>query len=146
MQQTCLFGTYEHTVDDKGRVTLPAEFREHFARGAVLARLPIQPLCVMVFSEDDWRAYEERYIDSLNTYDNFEDDWDSRFIFARMSRCVPDRQGRVSLVQAKISDGQSRHPWEPESFGDMEPGNPQCGDGEVPAAEGEERCREGEGP
>ena len=105
MQQTRLFGTYEHTVDDRGRVTLPAEFREHFAGGAVLARLPIQPLCVMVFSEDDWRAYEERYIDSLNTYDNFEDDWDSRFIVARMSQCVPDKQGRVSLVQAKISDG-----------------------------------------
>ena len=53
----------------------------------------------MVFNEDDWREYEERYIDPLNTYDDFEDDWDSRFIFSRMSSCVPDKQGRVSVLQ-----------------------------------------------
>ncbi len=105
MQRTRLFGTYEHTVDDKGRVTLPAEFREHFAAGAVLARLPIQEHCVMVFSEQDWEAYEDRYINSLNTYDDFDDDWDSRSIFARMSLCKPDKQGRVSLVQGGIAEG-----------------------------------------
>ncbi len=105
MQRTRLFGTYEHSVDSKGRVTLPADFREHFASGAVLARLPVQPHCVMVFNEDDWREYEERYIDPLNTYDDFEDDWDSRFIFSRMSSCVPDKQGRVSVLQAGISEG-----------------------------------------
>lgn len=105
MQRTRLFGTYEHSVDDKGRITLPAEFREHFAEGVVLVRLPIQPNCVMVFSKADWEVYERRYIDRLNTFDDYEGDWESREIHSRMSQCKPDRQWRVSLTQGKVAEG-----------------------------------------
>ena len=32
------FGEYEHTIDDKNRLTLPARFRDSFAGGVVLTR------------------------------------------------------------------------------------------------------------
>ena len=33
-----LLGEYEHTIDDKNRLTLPAKFREDFAGGVVVTR------------------------------------------------------------------------------------------------------------
>lgn len=105
MERTRLFGTYEHSVDDKGRVTLPSEFRDHFAEGAVLVRLPIQPNCVMVFNNEDWDRYEKRFIEPLDTFANYDHDWDSRDIFSHMTRCMPDKQWRVSLNQGKVGEG-----------------------------------------
>ena len=33
-----LLGEYEHTIDDKNRLTLPVKFRESFAEGIVVTR------------------------------------------------------------------------------------------------------------
>ena len=35
---TMLLGEYEHTIDDKNRLTLPARFRDALADGVVLTR------------------------------------------------------------------------------------------------------------
>ena len=33
-----LLGEYEHTIDDKNRLTLPARFRQSFEQGVVVTR------------------------------------------------------------------------------------------------------------
>ena len=38
--ETHFWGTHEHALDAKGRVILPARFREPFRRGAFLTKLP----------------------------------------------------------------------------------------------------------
>lgn len=101
-----LYGTYDHAMDEKSRVTLPADFRAHYAQGAVLVRLPVAPNCVSVFSEQDWETVESRFIEVKDDFDDPEVDWSIREIYMYMSRVVPDRQGRV-LVQSSVSEGLS---------------------------------------
>jgi MraZ protein len=50
---TLFRGTYEYTMDDRGRIPMPARFRDAFARGAVLA--PVAR-CLRVYTTD---AYEQ---------------------------------------------------------------------------------------
>lgn len=43
-------GTYEHTVDDRGRVAIPARHRHEFVDGVILTLSPER--CVEVYNED----------------------------------------------------------------------------------------------
>jgi MraZ protein len=45
-------GTYEHTVDDRGRVAIPARYRHVFSEGAVLVLSPEG--CVEVYSPEGY--------------------------------------------------------------------------------------------
>jgi MraZ protein len=59
------YGEYEHTIDEKSRVTLPARFRNEFARGVVLARGIERN--IDVFPRESWDANVSRIaeLDSL---------------------------------------------------------------------------------
>jgi MraZ protein len=45
-------GIYEHTLDDRGRVALPARYREDFAKGAILLWIPDG--CIAVHTADSF--------------------------------------------------------------------------------------------
>lgn len=66
---TDLEGTYEHTLDAKGRISIPAEFRTLIGLNEgselVLTR-PLKDECLMVFWVDAWVDYKRR-IDALPT-------------------------------------------------------------------------------
>lgn len=47
-------GTFEYTLDDRGRIPIPARYRPSFARGAVLAES--QDGCIEVYTAE---SYEE---------------------------------------------------------------------------------------
>ncbi len=86
------FGEYEHTIDDKGRLTLPARFREELASGVVLARgLEGQ---VDVYPREGWRVTIEGRLAELDPLSSEARDL-RRFFYAGMSDCEPDKQGRV---------------------------------------------------
>ena len=52
-----LLGEYEHTLDEKNRLTLPAKFRQAFAAGVVLTRG--LDACVYAYRPDDWQRLVE---------------------------------------------------------------------------------------
>ncbi len=55
-------GRYEHTMDAKGRTSLPARYRDVLASIAerrVILTSALDP-CLVAYTSDEWRAFEER--------------------------------------------------------------------------------------
>jgi MraZ protein len=93
------YGEYEHTIDEKSRLTLPARFRNAFAGGVVLARGIERN--IDVFPRESWDANVARIaaLDSLTR----EAREMKRYVFAGASVAELDRQGRV-IVPAPLAE------------------------------------------
>ncbi len=89
-----LLGEYEHTLDEKNRVTLPARFRQAFADGVFVAR-GIDP-CLLVYPPDGWNRFVEEQMAGLNPFSR-EARQMGRYLFAGASEMDLDRQGRMML-------------------------------------------------
>jgi MraZ protein len=85
------FGEYEHSVDDKKRLTLPARFREDFAAGVVLARGFERNIDVYPRASWDTNMAHIADLDSLRP----EARQMKRFVFASATMAELDKQGRV---------------------------------------------------
>lgn len=86
-------GTHQHTLDDKGRVILPARFRDRLATGLVFT--PGQEHCI-----DVWPAATfQRYLEDLRNKprENSEFRGFLRMLTANAFEHVPDSQGRVTI-------------------------------------------------
>ena len=57
-------GEYEHTIDDKNRLTLPAKFRQALAGGLVVTRG--MDGCLYAYGADEWRRLVETRLASLD--------------------------------------------------------------------------------
>jgi MraZ protein len=88
-----LLGEFEHTIDDKGRITVPAKFRGRLAAGLVVTK-GIDP-CLWLYPTDVWDDLSEE-IRALPLTDSRAREF-RRQVFGGASDSVPDRQGRVIL-------------------------------------------------
>jgi MraZ protein len=104
MERALLSGEFDHTLDPKGRITLPARYREYFSRGAVLVRIPGEDPCVRVYHPDAWREFDEKYLEPLNVFESAADAWRVRNIYRNHDEVEPDRQGRVLIPQQRIKE------------------------------------------
>ena len=89
-----LLGEYEHTIDDKNRLTLPAKFRQAFADGVVVTRG--LDGCLFAYTRSDW----ERLVESrLATNDPLSQEGRriDRHFFSGAAEAELDRQGRVMI-------------------------------------------------
>lgn len=86
-------GTYEPKLDDKGRMILPAKFRDQLADGLVLA--PAQERCLTVFPESEFVRVLDELVQAPTTLKNARSY--SRMLLANASDQKPDRQGRVTI-------------------------------------------------
>ena len=87
------FGTYTPKLDDKGRLFLPAKFRDDLAEGLVVTRG--QERCLTVWTQADFQAMTERLREAPLTNKGTRDY--VRMLFAAAAQEVPDKQGRVSI-------------------------------------------------
>jgi MraZ protein len=89
-------GTHEPRLDDKGRLILPAKFREELAAGLVITKG--QERCLYVFPSQEFSVITETLKQAPVTAKSARDY--SRVMFAGAHDEIPDRQGRVTIPQS----------------------------------------------
>ena len=92
-------GTYEHTIDDKSRLTLPARFRDALGDGVVLAR-GIDGN-VAVYPRETWKMTVEGRMAALDPLSREAREL-RRFFFSGAADADVDRSGRI-LIPTTLS-------------------------------------------
>lgn len=90
-------GEYEHSLDAKGRMAIPARFRALLGEGAVITRGFDKNL--VIYPHEAWRTFAER-LNSLSVTQPAVRQT-QRFIFAGATECEFDKQGRI-LVPSSL--------------------------------------------
>jgi MraZ protein len=94
-------GRYEHTVDEKGRTSLPRRFREELERAFEDDRLVVTTAlepCLAAYPMSEWRAFEER-IAAKSQFDPAVIRL-KRAVIASAVECQVDGHGRILLPPA----------------------------------------------
>ena len=86
-------GTHTPRLDDKGRMFLPAKFRERLAGGLVMTRG--QERCLYVFPMAEFERIAEQMAAATTTSRAVRDY--QRVLLSGASDEVPDKQGRVTI-------------------------------------------------
>ena len=97
------YGEYEHALDKKGRLILPAKVRET-AKANYIEKFYITrglDNCLFLFSEDEWKTQETRF-KSLS-FTKRETRRFNRLFFSGAVEVVPDGQGRI-LIPKYLKD------------------------------------------
>lgn len=88
-------GEYQHSLDEKGRLIMPARFRDALGETFVVTRGLDN--CLFVYPQEEWRILEEK----LKTLPMTSKEARAfvRFFFSGASECELDKSGRISLPQ-----------------------------------------------
>lgn len=86
-------GTHAPRLDEKGRVILPAKFRDPLSPGLVLTKG--QDRCVSVWPVEEFRRYAE-HLRKASLTDERARGY-TRVFFSSAFDDVPDRQGRITI-------------------------------------------------
>lgn len=93
-------GEYTHSLDDKGRLTIPAKFREQLAAGLVVTRNPADR-CLLVMPRAEWEAVAAK-VSALPLTDP-RSALLRRAIFSAAEDLTLDKQGRI-LISQRLRD------------------------------------------
>lgn len=87
-------GEFAHNLDDKGRLTIPAKFRDQLTPGLVVTRNP-SGSCLLVMPVDEWNRVAER-VSALPLTDQ-RSALLRRALFSAAEDLKPDKQGRILI-------------------------------------------------
>jgi MraZ protein len=99
-----LLGEFEHTLDDKNRLTLPAKFRDAFAGGVVVTRG--MDGCLYAYARDEFARLADRVraLDPLGRESRLM----QRHFFSGAADAEPDKQGRIMIPAALLESAGLR--------------------------------------
>ncbi|MEK4761642.1 division/cell wall cluster transcriptional repressor MraZ [Viridibacillus sp. FSL E2-0187] len=86
-------GEYQHSIDAKGRLIIPAKFREHLTEGFVITRGLDN--CLFGYPILEWRKLEEKLKQLPVTKKDARAF--TRFFFSGATEVEVDKQGRINI-------------------------------------------------
>lgn len=86
-----LIGQYEHTIDNKKRLALPAKFRGELGDKVIVTKWPEG--CLAVFTQEGWKAWSEKIVSM--TIVQAEARSFARSILAGAMEVTLDKLGRI---------------------------------------------------
>lgn len=89
-------GQYQHSIDTKGRLFIPAKLREELG-DTFYVTMGVDG-CLSVYSDESWSHFTEKFESLPYTKTRA-----MRPLFANAAKCEPDAQGRI-LIPAKLRD------------------------------------------
>lgn len=94
-----LMGEYHHSIDDKGRLIIPAKFREELGEKFIVTRGIDN--CLFVYSESSWI----KIVNKLESLPFTKKDARAfvRFFLSGATGAEFDKQGRINLTSSLIS-------------------------------------------
>ena len=87
-------GEYEHSIDAKGRLIMPAKLRDEIGEKFVITKG--LDGCLFAYSQKEWLAFEEKLKTLPLTSKNARDF--TRFFLSGAVECEIDKQGRFLLT------------------------------------------------
>ncbi|KRN88966.1 cell division protein mraz [Ligilactobacillus ceti DSM 22408] len=96
MVQIMFMGEYRHTIDSKGRMIIPAKFREELGTTFVVTRG--MDGCLFGYPMDEWQVLEAK----LKKLPLTKKDARAfvRFFYSAAIECELDKQGRINIPKA----------------------------------------------
>jgi MraZ protein len=88
-------GEYSHNLDEKGRLAIPAKFRNHLKKGAIVTRGLDN--CLFVYTQDEWAKLAEKLAALPMSQSNSRAF--SRLMLAGAMDVEIDKQGRMVLPE-----------------------------------------------
>lgn len=86
-------GEYHHNIDNKGRIIIPAKFRELLGQDFVITRGLDQ--CLFGYSLEEWTLIEDKLKNLPLTKKDARAF--TRFFFSGATECELDKQGRINI-------------------------------------------------
>lgn len=94
-----LMGEFHHTIDEKGRIIIPAKFRNELGSELVVTRGLDK--CLFLYSKDEW----DKLSNKLSTLPFTKQDARNfnRFFLSGATTSEFDKQGRINITSPLIS-------------------------------------------
>ena len=93
-----LLGEYKHSIDSKGRIIVPAKFRERLGENFIVTRG--LDGCLSGYPADEWEKLENK-LRKLPMAKREARKF-TRFFYSAATECKVDKQGRVNIPQTLI--------------------------------------------
>ncbi len=90
-----LLGEYNHSLDVKGRVSVPSKFREDLGEKFIVTKGLDN--CLFAYSKQEWVTFETKLKSLPLTNTNARNF--VRFFFSGATECEIDKQGRINIPQ-----------------------------------------------
>lgn len=94
-----LFGGYDHTIDKKGRIAIPAKLRDEFGQSFMISKGIFGKNCICVYPTEQW----DKLVEKIGNLPAAKSSVVKRFLYDGAFNVEFDSQGRI-LIPATLRE------------------------------------------